>query len=266
MDVIQNTLAKFLQEVKSPRGGWYLVLGGILITIFGCAGIGIGNAIAQNPAQGSAGSVIAALFLLAALLMVLAGVVIAIIGGVMALIQNQKERAQIAKSNPPVIHNVVNSSIAEEMKSQSTHLAPSQPTVFIQRSSGPGCIVQSIWFIFIGWWLGALLISLAWLLNITIIGLPLGMAILNGIPKVLALQSSEKKIQAVSRQGTTIISESELPQHNFLLRTVYFVLIGWWWSGIWLSIAYILCATIILLPVGLEMFRLTPAMTTLRKY
>ena len=149
---------------------------------------------------------------------------------------------------------------------QPTNRVPSQQTVIVQRSSGPGCLVQSLWFIFIGWWLGLLLISLAWLLNITIVGLPLGMAILNSVPKVLALQSSEKQIRAISKQGTTIISETELPQHNFWLRTAYFVLIGWWWSGIWLGIAYALCATIILLPIGLEMFRLTPAMTTLRKY
>lgn len=149
---------------------------------------------------------------------------------------------------------------------QPTHPAPSQQIVIVQRSGGPGCLTQSLWFIFVGWWLGVLLISLAWLLNITIIGLPLGMAILNSIPKILALQSSEKQIRAVSKQGTTFVSESELPQHNFWLRTAFFVLIGWWWSGIWLSIAYALCATIILLPIGLEMFRLTPAMTTLRKY
>ena len=92
---------------------------------------------------------------------------------------------------------------------QSTHRAPSQQTVIVQRSSGPGCLVQSIWFIFVGWWLGALLISLAWLLNITVIGLPLGMAILNSIPKILALQSSEKQIRVGSKQGATIISKSE---------------------------------------------------------
>ena len=48
----------------------------------------------------------------------------------------------------------------------------------IQKSVGPGCLIQALWFIFIGWWLGALSIAFAWFLNITIIGLPLGMAIL----------------------------------------------------------------------------------------
>lgn len=141
-----------------------------------------------------------------------------------------------------------------------------QQTVIIQKGGGPGCLVQSLWFIFVGWWLGALVISLAWILNVTIIGLPLGMALLNNIPKMLALQSPEKQIQTVSSKGATIISEVDVPQNNFWLRAAYFLLIGWWWSGIWLVIAYALCATIILLPVGLEMFRLTPAMTTLRRY
>jgi uncharacterized membrane protein YccF (DUF307 family) len=149
---------------------------------------------------------------------------------------------------------------------QHTNPAPSKQTIIVQKSSGPGCLVQSLWFIFVGWWLGAILISLAWFLNVTIIGLPLGMAILNNIPKILALQSSEKQIQAITKNGTTIISETELPQHNFWLRATYFILIGWWWSGIWLGIAYVICLTVILLPVGLQMFRLTPAMTTLRRY
>lgn len=145
---------------------------------------------------------------------------------------------------------------------------PTKPrqTVIIQKRGGPGCLMQSLWFIFIGWWLGALLISLAWLLIVTIVGLPLGMSILNNIPYVLALQNSEKQIQTVSKQGAIFVSETEIPQFNFWLRAVYFLLIGWWWSGFWLSIAYALCASIILLPVGLEMFRLTPTMTTLRRY
>jgi uncharacterized membrane protein YccF (DUF307 family) len=143
---------------------------------------------------------------------------------------------------------------------------PSQPVVVVRKSRGPGCLVQSLWFIFIGWWLGGLAITLAWILNVTIIGLPLGMAILNNIPKILALQNPETYLQAVSAGGRTVVTEREMPQYNFFLRAIFFLLIGWWWSGVWLVVAYALCATIILLPVGLQMFRLTPAMTTLRQY
>ena len=131
---------------------------------------------------------------------------------------------------------------------------------------GPGCLVQILWFLFIGWWLGGILIAIAWLLNVSIIGLPLGIAILNNIPKVVALQEPTILLQTVERHGRTVIVESDLPQLNFWLRAIYFVLVGWWWSGLWLALAYALCATIIFMHIGLSMFRMTPAMTTLRRY
>jgi uncharacterized membrane protein YccF (DUF307 family) len=136
----------------------------------------------------------------------------------------------------------------------------------IQVSSNPGCLIQALWFIFIGWWLGALSIVTAWLLNITIIGLPLGLAILNNIPRILSLQSPGKKLQVIQSNGTTAVSSSTLPQRNFLFRAIYFILIGWWWSAVWLIAAYLLCITVILIPLSLQMFRLTPFMTTLKRY
>jgi len=66
---------------------------------------------------------------------------------------------------------------------------PEQITT-IQRSAAPGCLIQALWFVFIGWWLGALSIAAAWFLNITIIGLPLGMA----IPPLFISSTTEKRI------------------------------------------------------------------------
>lgn len=138
--------------------------------------------------------------------------------------------------------------------------------VVVQNNSGPGCLIQALWFLFVGWWLGGILITIAWFLNVTIIGLPLGMAILNNIPKVLALQEPTTQAREISQSSGTILRQTEPAQINFWLRSIYFIVIGWWWSGIWLAIAYVLCGTIILIPVGLSMFRATPAMTTLRNY
>jgi uncharacterized membrane protein YccF (DUF307 family) len=107
---------------------------------------------------------------------------------------------------------------------------------------------------------------MAWLLNITIIGLPIGLAILNNIPRILSLQPPKREIQVIQAGGKTRITETNLSQRNFFLRALFFVLIGWWWSAIWLVIAYLLCVTVILIPLSLEMFRLTPFMTTLRRY
>lgn len=142
----------------------------------------------------------------------------------------------------------------------------SQISTVIQNESGPGCLIQALWFIFIGWWLGGLAMVLAWILNITIIGLPFGMVILNNIPRILSLQPPRREIQVTHSDGKIRIKDTNLPQRNFFLRTIYFILIGWWWSAIWLFIAYLLCVTIILIPLSLEMFRLTPFMITLRRY
>lgn len=140
------------------------------------------------------------------------------------------------------------------------------PEVILQQRDNPGCLIQALWFIFVGSWLGLIAISVAWVLNVTIIGLPLGMSILNNLPKILALRQGERQIQAIQRNGRTIYAESDLPQRSFVLRAIYFLLIGWWWSAIWLVIAYALSATVLLMPFGLKMFELTPAMTTLRRY
>ena len=70
----------------------------------------------------------------------------------------------------------------------------------------------------------------------------------------------------MARGGQVVVNKTALPQYNFLLRTAFFLLIGWWWSGIWLAMAYAVAATVILIPIALEMFRWTPAMTTLRRY
>jgi uncharacterized membrane protein YccF (DUF307 family) len=134
-----------------------------------------------------------------------------------------------------------------------------------RRSGNPGCLLQLLWFVFIGWWLGLAALVFAWICNITIIGLPLGLAILNNLPLVIALQTPTSQVVVGAGGGSGVV-EGGLPQYPFILRALYFVLIGWWWSFIWLLVAYLFCATIILLPLGLLMFRQAPFMTTLKRY
>lgn len=133
-----------------------------------------------------------------------------------------------------------------------------QPIVY-ERTSRPGCLWQILWFAFIGWWLGAIWVSVAWLLNLTVIGLPLGAAMLNNVPQVMALRG-RRRVQ-VSPTGEV----SSAPQINFLIRALYFVLIGWWLSALWMVVAYALCMTIIGLPIGFWMFDRVPALVTLKR-
>ena len=55
----------------------------------------------------------------------------------------------------------------------------------MRRDQGPGCLIRILYFIFVGLWLGGIVTVLAWVLNITIIGLPLGLYLLNRLPQVV---------------------------------------------------------------------------------
>jgi uncharacterized membrane protein YccF (DUF307 family) len=56
----------------------------------------------------------------------------------------------------------------------------------------------------------------------------------------------------------------DVPQLPFLLRAIYFVLVGWWLSAIWLAIAWALHVTIIGMLVGFWMYRV-PAVVSLAR-
>ncbi len=133
-----------------------------------------------------------------------------------------------------------------------------RPIVY-EQTSRPGCVLQILWFAFIGWWLGALWVVVAWVLCLTVIGLPLGVAMLNNVPQVIALRG--RRLVQVSPDGRV----SDVPQVNFFICAIYFLLIGWWLSAIWMVAAYALCMTIIGLPLGFWMFDLVPALVTLKR-
>lgn len=133
-----------------------------------------------------------------------------------------------------------------------------QPIIY-EQTGRPGCLWQILWFAFIGWWLGAIWVGVAWLLCLTIIGLPVGAAMLNNVPQVMALRG--RRLVRVTPDGQT----SDVPQINLFIRAVYFLLIGWWLSAIWMVLAYALCMTIIGLPLGFWMFDAVPTLVTLKR-
>lgn len=139
-------------------------------------------------------------------------------------------------------------------------------TVVVQTQKGPGCLVQVLWFLFIGWWAGQIWIALAWLAMLTILGIPLGVMMLNKIPQVIALRGQEETLTVTQVGDTTIVTTgAEKPQRNILLRALYFLLIGWWLSALWMEVAYLLCVTIIGMPLGFWMFDKVPALLSLRR-
>lgn len=138
--------------------------------------------------------------------------------------------------------------------------------VIVNQNNNAGWIVQGLWFLFVGWWMGAIWVSLAWVVMTTIIGIPLAIWMINRISGVMALRSpSEQTTITVSGYNTTVEVNAQSTQLNFFIRAVYFALVGWWLSGIWMSIAYTFCLLVIGMPVGFWMFDKTPSVLTLQR-
>lgn len=132
-------------------------------------------------------------------------------------------------------------------------------SIVYEQGNRPGCLIQLLWFAFVGWWFGLLWVSVAWFLMVTIIGMPIGAAMLNNVPLVIALRG--RRLVNVSPEGRV----SNVPEINIVIRAIYFLLIGWWLSAAWMAVAYSLCMTIFLLPIGFWMFDLTPMIVSLKR-
>ncbi|MCO5182676.1 MAG: YccF domain-containing protein [Anaerolineae bacterium] len=123
-------------------------------------------------------------------------------------------------------------------------------------------LLRVIWFFVLGWEIAAVWILVAWLFNITIIGLPLGLWMINRVPQVLTLKSPGGDYYVNGKTGERHFKSAE--QVNFLLRALYFVFVGWWASLLWAAVGWLFCLTIIGLPLGVLMLNWLPFVTTLR--
>ena len=98
------------------------------------------------------------------------------------------------------------------------------------------------------------------MLCVTIIGLPFGLWMLNRLPQVTTLRPQRGDLLLTASGEVQRIG---IPQRNPLLRALWFVLVGWWLSALWMAAAWALCTVIIGLPVGFWMFDRVPAVVTL---
>ncbi|HYU18312.1 MAG TPA: YccF domain-containing protein [Chloroflexota bacterium] len=140
-------------------------------------------------------------------------------------------------------------------------------TYVVEDDSAPPLLLRALWFIFVGFWLGGIVTGIAWFLNVTIIGLPLGLWIINRIPTVMTLRPMHHMlIRQRLANGAEVIRVADQPQAPFVLRAIWFLLIGWWLSGLWAGSAYIAALTIIGIPLSFWMYDRLPAVTTLFRY
>lgn len=134
--------------------------------------------------------------------------------------------------------------------------------VVVRQQSGPGLLVRALYFVLFGLWFSGIWAAIAWFLSVTIIGLPLGLWMLNRLPQVVTLQPTRSDL-VVTPAGRVV--RLDVRQVPLLLRALYFVLIGWWFSAIWIAIAWALCASILGMVVGFWMFNRVPAIITLAR-
>lgn len=138
-------------------------------------------------------------------------------------------------------------------------------SVTVTRRQGPPFLVRVLWYLFIGWWLTGISLALGYLAAITIVGLPLAFWIFNRTGTLLTLRPRPGTVSVSHDGGATVFESGHREQRSLLLRVAYFVLVGWWAAVIWMTIAYFLCLTILLLPVGLMMLNRLPEVFTLHR-
>lgn len=139
--------------------------------------------------------------------------------------------------------------------------------VIVVHKSGPNILVRFIWWLFVGWWASGIVVSLAWLSLITIVGIPLGIWLINHLPSVLTLRPRTRHwTLGQDDQGRTIITEGGRRQVAWPWQGIWFVAIGWWVSAIWMALAWLIQLTVIGLPLPLLMFNRTPFVASLYRY
>jgi uncharacterized membrane protein YccF (DUF307 family) len=136
---------------------------------------------------------------------------------------------------------------------------------FGTRTKGVPFLLRVIWFILVGWWLGAIFIAAGYLFTGLLITIPLGWWFLNRIGRAMTLMPATTEVLTVSDSGGSEVLVREPRQVFWPLRVVYTFLIGLWIGAIWLMVAYILCVSIIFMPLGLWMINRAPTVLTLEQ-
>ncbi len=138
--------------------------------------------------------------------------------------------------------------------------------VIINEGRSPNILLRFLWFIFIGTWVGWFVITVAFICEATIIGIPVALYLFDRTPTIMTLKARHSRI-AVSRNAQGRLESRELrpKQQNILLRILYFLLIGWWFTGIWIAIAAALAATILGIPIAFWMVDQVPFVSSLAR-
>jgi uncharacterized membrane protein YccF (DUF307 family) len=138
--------------------------------------------------------------------------------------------------------------------------------VVLETKSGPGLLIRAVWVVLVGWWLTGIMSFIAWIAMITIVGLPLGIYLINRIPTFITLRPRTRQVSAIMEGGVLRITEHQRDQQPWYVRFVWFVLVGWWASAAVMVVAWALCVFILTLPIGLMLYNRVPFVASLYQY
>ena len=140
------------------------------------------------------------------------------------------------------------------------------PARVIEVKTGPPILVRIVWYFLVGWWLTGIAMAVAWLAALTLIGLPLSFWLVNRVPTLLTLRPRrEEYLVLTGADGVTRLQRVATQQTNALLRIVYFIVIGWWLSALWMLASYVLMLTILGIPLGMMMVNRVPFVFSLHR-
>lgn len=95
--------------------------------------------------------------------------------------------------------------------------------MIVTAPAGPPFIVRALWYLFVGWWLSAIVIVLGYLCMVTIIGIPVAFALFNRIPQALTLRPRTMQYGVEMRDGVAYLKAGTVQQRPWFLRTIYFL-------------------------------------------
>lgn len=162
--------------------------------------------------------------------------------------------------------------MAEENKSNtdesgSTDVSQNVNISIEQEDTSPSIVVRGVYFLLFGWWASGIWLSIAWVLNLTIIGMPLGIKMINYVPKIVSLKDRTIETERiVDEDGNVAVKQGTNEQHSIPLRAAYFLLVGWWASAIWMSVAWLASISIVGLPLAVWMYDRLPFAVSLYQY
>ena len=123
-------------------------------------------------------------------------------------------------------------------------------------------VVRAAWFLLVGWWATGVWLSVAWVLLVLVVTIPIGIKMINMVPLVLSLKPPSREFVTRSGQGAV----QSRAQRSLPVRAVWFLLVGWWASGVWMAVAYALTLSIVGIPVAIWMYGKLPAIVSLYRY